>query len=188
MVAAILRVWYVLAQQQGQTAAIWSCREDVIAILVGQATMIKPLFSKRFWNLINNTTTEDSNSYPSKPGQGSDGIELSNNSQNVAPRKGFRKPKDPYNVSVLESRNESEERIVEDNGDGHVYSDVKTSVIKEHEISVASVETRRSSGDDHTIKVQRTVDIESVGDAGYTPEQRPNYGHNSRIHSKWNAF
>ncbi|KAJ4391083.1 hypothetical protein N0V93_004697 [Gnomoniopsis smithogilvyi] len=39
MIAAILRVTYVMVQQNGAAAAIWSCREDFVAILVGQAPM-----------------------------------------------------------------------------------------------------------------------------------------------------
>lgn len=31
------------------TAAIWSCREDIVAILVGQAILIRPLFTRSFW-------------------------------------------------------------------------------------------------------------------------------------------
>lgn len=34
MLIAVLRVSYVLVLKQGQIAAIWLCREDIIAILV----------------------------------------------------------------------------------------------------------------------------------------------------------
>lgn len=33
----------------GPTAAIWSCREDVVAIVVGQAILLRPLFTRGFW-------------------------------------------------------------------------------------------------------------------------------------------
>lgn len=72
MIAAILRVSMVLVGGDGGTAAIWSCREDFVAICVGQApicewslgiplrsscpgnsltmsTPVRPLFTKRFW-------------------------------------------------------------------------------------------------------------------------------------------
>lgn len=71
MIAAILRVSMVLVGGDGGTAAIWSCREDFVAICVGQApickcpfkirlihclpfplttvTLVRPLFTKRFW-------------------------------------------------------------------------------------------------------------------------------------------
>ena len=41
MIAAILRVSMVLVQGNGSTAAIWSCREDFVAICVGQAPIRK---------------------------------------------------------------------------------------------------------------------------------------------------
>ncbi|KJZ71688.1 hypothetical protein HIM_08926 [Hirsutella minnesotensis 3608] len=49
MVAAILRVTMIMIMKNGPTAAIWSCREDFVAILVGQAILIRPLFFKSFW-------------------------------------------------------------------------------------------------------------------------------------------
>ncbi|ROW04752.1 hypothetical protein VMCG_04836 [Cytospora schulzeri] len=49
MVAAILRVYFVLVVGDGGTAAIWSCREDFVAILVGQAPILRPAFTRRFW-------------------------------------------------------------------------------------------------------------------------------------------
>ncbi|KAI0861116.1 hypothetical protein F4860DRAFT_476904 [Xylaria cubensis] len=49
MTAAILRVVFVLLYKSGPVAAIWSCREDIVAILVGQAFLIRPMFSKSFW-------------------------------------------------------------------------------------------------------------------------------------------
>ena len=185
MIAAILRVWYVLALKQGQAAAIWSCREDVIAILVGQATMIKPLFSRRFWT--GQQSKSDSNSYPTKPDtDGKSGLELSSNhSRGVGSRLGLRqKPKDPYNISVLETRNESEERIVEHDGNGHAFSDIKSAPIEEQ----GEYAQRRATSHDQSINVKRKVDVESVKDPSYGEEHKPNYGHNSQIHSRWNAF
>lgn len=41
MAAAILRVDFVLAQGDSKTGAIWSCREDFVAIIVGQAPIRK---------------------------------------------------------------------------------------------------------------------------------------------------
>ncbi|KAF7555954.1 hypothetical protein G7Z17_g1780 [Cylindrodendrum hubeiense] len=50
MIAAILRVTMVLVEKNGATAAIWSCREDFVAIVVGQAILIRPMFSSNFWS------------------------------------------------------------------------------------------------------------------------------------------
>ena len=206
MIAAILRVYYVLVQKQGQTAAIWSCREDVIAILVGQGTMIRSMFTKRFGGIKSDSTSASSSGgYSGKKGTGGShdaGHEMSSRPS----RLGFasKKPKDPYNVSVLETRNESEERIVQQDEHGAEQiiahsppvptgfgynSEVKSHGLREHPSygsSRASVDAKAN----HTITVQKTVDIENLGDAevGYSPEQKPTYGHNSRVHSKWHAF
>ncbi|KAJ4420976.1 hypothetical protein N0V82_004018 [Gnomoniopsis sp. IMI 355080] len=58
-----------MVQQNGAAAAIWSCREDFVAILVGQAPMLRPALSRHFWTREDRTNTA-SNSYmrPSKPG------------------------------------------------------------------------------------------------------------------------
>ncbi|KAK0732291.1 hypothetical protein B0H67DRAFT_477717 [Lasiosphaeris hirsuta] len=49
MVAAILRVVFVIVMADGPTAAIWSCREDFVAIVVGQAILLRPVFTRGFW-------------------------------------------------------------------------------------------------------------------------------------------
>ncbi|KAH5016898.1 hypothetical protein HBI81_020770 [Parastagonospora nodorum] len=98
MIAAVLRVYFVLSLQQGQTAAIWSCRKDFVAIVIGQATMVRPLFTHRFWTRV----STNSSTY-----------ELSGGSFAKTPRLGFRTVKDPYHVSVLRTQgNESEEHII----------------------------------------------------------------------------
>ncbi|KAJ4362898.1 hypothetical protein N0V83_010015 [Neocucurbitaria cava] len=111
MIAAILRVYFVLVLQKGETAAIWSCREDVVAIIIGQATLVRPLFTRRFWS----ADPLNSSGYSSnKRSNGYESHELSNRSNTKASRLGFRPVKDPYNVSVLQTelRNESEEKII----------------------------------------------------------------------------
>ncbi|KAL2291758.1 hypothetical protein FJTKL_11955 [Diaporthe vaccinii] len=49
MIAAILRVSMVLVGGDGGTAAIWSCREDFVAICVSQVPILRPIFTRRFW-------------------------------------------------------------------------------------------------------------------------------------------
>ncbi|ODH38402.1 hypothetical protein ACO22_02353 [Paracoccidioides brasiliensis] len=49
MIAACLRVYFVIALKTGPTAAIWSCREDLVAVFVGNAPLIRPLFSRKLW-------------------------------------------------------------------------------------------------------------------------------------------
>ncbi|PGH07221.1 hypothetical protein AJ79_06325 [Helicocarpus griseus UAMH5409] len=50
MIAACLRVYFVIADKTGASAAIWSCREDLVAVFVGNAPIIRPLFSRKLWN------------------------------------------------------------------------------------------------------------------------------------------
>jgi len=108
MIAAVLRVYFVLSLQQEQIAAIWSCREDFVAIVVGQATMIRPLFTHRFCTRV----STNSSSY-----------ERSGGSVAKTPRLGFRTAKDPYHVSVLRTRgNASEEHMIS----GDSQNDVST--------------------------------------------------------------
>lgn len=72
--------------------------------------MIRPVFTRRFWtNGTASSTGYDSNKYVSH--------ELSDRnasqSQSTSYRLGFRKVKDPYGMSVLETKaNESEEKII----------------------------------------------------------------------------
>lgn len=72
--------------------------------------MIRPVFTRRFWtNGTTSTAGYDSRKYASH--------ELSDRSapqsQSTSYRLGFRKVKDPYGMSVLETKaNESEEKII----------------------------------------------------------------------------
>ncbi|KAF1847796.1 uncharacterized protein K460DRAFT_352877 [Cucurbitaria berberidis CBS 394.84] len=112
MTAAILRVCFVLKLKQGETAAIWSCREDVVAVIIGQATMIRPLFTRRFWT---NKPTGSSAYASNQPSNGNESHELSRsgNPSSKASWLRLRPVKDQYDVSVLRTKaNESEEEIV----------------------------------------------------------------------------
>jgi hypothetical protein len=106
--------------EKGETAAIWSCREDVVAVIIGQATMVRPLFTRRFWS---NDLYSSSSGYSSnKRSDGVESHELSGKARNDSKgsRLGFRTPKDPYNVSVLQTQtNESEERIMQAGQNSH---------------------------------------------------------------------
>ncbi|ORX97614.1 hypothetical protein BCR34DRAFT_577811 [Clohesyomyces aquaticus] len=117
MVAAVLRVYFVLIEGQGQTAAIWSCREDIVAIVVAQATMMRPLFNARFWSK-NTLTSQGSNSV-------SEVHEMSNQSASKGSRFVVRKKKEPYSTSVLDTKtNESEVAMME--GSGQTSNSTKT--------------------------------------------------------------
>ncbi|KAL7275378.1 hypothetical protein RUND412_001685 [Rhizina undulata] len=66
MLAAILRCVFSFANSDGsEAAAIWSCREIFIALLVGNAPMIKPIFSTNVWTCVSTSNSkENSNSPP----------------------------------------------------------------------------------------------------------------------------
>lgn len=105
MIAAILRVDFVLVQKNGSTAAIWSCREDFVAVVVGQAPIrkycpdfktipttkkypfiasadhksspVRPAFTRRFWTGEMSQGSSAQRTNPSYPIQsGNDAFEM----------------------------------------------------------------------------------------------------------------
>ncbi|ETS82851.1 hypothetical protein PFICI_04727 [Pestalotiopsis fici W106-1] len=114
MVAAILRVHFVVEEHKGEEAAIWSCREDIVAIMIGQATMIRPFFTTRFWG-----SNPRSSSYQNKPSNGeSNGNEVT--LQTIGAKRSrppFWKLGDPYDTTTIATVNESEEVIMGENLD-----------------------------------------------------------------------
>ncbi|KAI5847628.1 hypothetical protein DFP73DRAFT_542482 [Morchella snyderi] len=67
MIAAVLRCALSLTDSKNSyTGAIWACRETFVAVIVGNAPMIRPVFLRRFWNgrlstLENSYSAEASN-------------------------------------------------------------------------------------------------------------------------------
>ncbi|KAK7221830.1 hypothetical protein V2G26_009833 [Clonostachys chloroleuca] len=90
MIAAILRVAMVLVMKTGPTAAIWSCREDFVAIVVGQAMLLRPIFTRNFWTT--GTYRSSGAGYSSKNSANPGGSE--------AATKRSRVNKDPFSVTV----------------------------------------------------------------------------------------
>ncbi|KZL87019.1 hypothetical protein CI238_02171 [Colletotrichum incanum] len=88
--ASIIRV-VLIFHPTGQfgPGAMWSIREDFVAIFVGQAPMIVPIFRKRFWE-------KPTSKFTPKSSQGSEGHELSNGIT-----KNIKKPKDPYSLTQM---------------------------------------------------------------------------------------
>lgn len=72
---------------------MWSIREDFIAIFVGQAPMVVPLFKRRVWAQFYHKYK-----FTPKSSQGSDGIELSDG---ISSNHNNKKPKDPYSLTQL---------------------------------------------------------------------------------------
>ncbi|KAE9577737.1 hypothetical protein CGMCC3_g6196 [Colletotrichum fructicola] len=88
MTAAIIRV-ILIFHPTGQfgPGAMWSIREDFVAIFVGQAPMVVPIFKKRFWQQTRIRWTP-------KSSQGSEGNELSSGMSN-------QKKPDPYSLTQM---------------------------------------------------------------------------------------
>ncbi|KAG8163572.1 hypothetical protein KVR01_006869 [Diaporthe batatas] len=115
MIAAILRVSMVLVGGDGGTAAIWSCREDFVAICVGQAPILRPLLTKRFWT---GEMSHNSKNKSTIPIQSNDAFEMS------AARKGTingSRSKKGNSVNIFstqgrDSDEESTDRIINNGG------------------------------------------------------------------------
>lgn len=147
MIAAVLRVVFVFALNQSGISAMWSIREDFVAVFVGQAPMLRPIFTRGFWTGENDSYGKGSKakSYGNRSGN----IELdSNPDHSKHSRKGSTaafgggKKKDPYSVTQIMS--ESQEEIVK-GGDGDMGARI----------------THRESATHLTVNVQRTVQVES---------------------------
>lgn len=81
--------------KNGATAAIWSCREDFVAILVGQAMIIRPMLSRPFWT---GGKYKGSGGYSSGPSKNSRKIGGSYEMDSRRSKKG--KAKDPFSVTA----------------------------------------------------------------------------------------
>ncbi|KAI1352895.1 hypothetical protein F5Y01DRAFT_323647 [Xylaria sp. FL0043] len=92
MAAAILRVTMVLLYKSGPVAAIWSCREDFVAIVVGQFFLIRPMLRKSFWTR-NQSTAAGLPSTESKDREAPSFASKTKWNQKS-------KPKDPFSVTV----------------------------------------------------------------------------------------
>ncbi|KAF2126432.1 hypothetical protein P153DRAFT_346150 [Dothidotthia symphoricarpi CBS 119687] len=151
MIAAILRVYFVLALEKGETAAIWSCREDIVAITIGQATMIRPIFTRRFWT---NKPGHSSGYSSNKPSHPYESHELSHQSNSLASRLGLSKTKDTYGVSILRTKgNDSDEDIMMMDGEAGCGI--------HREPSLSSDQSHRRSRKEITVKTDVEVSTDS---------------------------
>lgn len=143
MLAAILRVVFVFELNESGISAMWSIREDFVAIFVGQAPMVRPIFSRSFWT--GGDGTYASGSKAKSYGNRSGNIELdsdpnhSKGHHSVSALASSKKKKDPYSVTQIMS--ESQEEIVGGKG---------------------GPEAGASAGAHLTVNVKRTVEVESV--------------------------
>jgi hypothetical protein len=77
MIAAILRVVFVFKNADAATPAIWACRETLVAMVVSNAPLIRPMLSARWWRGdYTNSNMQRSSSYPVQSGSHEGHIEL----------------------------------------------------------------------------------------------------------------
>ncbi|KAI1739186.1 hypothetical protein F4680DRAFT_449290 [Xylaria scruposa] len=155
MIAAILRVVFVLLYKSGPVAAIWSCREDIVAILVGQAFLIRPMFSKSFWTKKNRSDAHSQEC--SKDIEKSDGNSCKKS-----------KWKDPFSLTAALATVTEDTEPITSKSFAHSGSDDlsidRVSVVQSQSISSPigiDVEKTRSSND-MVIHVSQHVSIENV--------------------------
>lgn len=83
---------------------MWSIREDFVAIFVGQAPMVYPMFKKNFWNGYSSTSTDNE---PSRETH-----------EMRSGMSGSAKPKDPYSLTQIGvtriDPTESQENIIKE--------------------------------------------------------------------------
>ncbi|KAM5466951.1 hypothetical protein MauCBS54593_005570 [Microsporum audouinii] len=102
MIAAIVRVVLIFKLKRHGDGALWSIREDFVAVIVGQAPLVYPITKPRFWKSIfggeQYQDTSESHKY--------------NNSSGSSKRK----VKDPYTITQTEltmvDKSESTEEIM----------------------------------------------------------------------------
>ncbi|KAK2855586.1 hypothetical protein FQN49_005050 [Arthroderma sp. PD_2] len=135
MIAAVVRVVLIFKLQRHGDGALWSIREDFVAVIVGQAPMVYPITKPRFWKDIFGI-----DGYKAGNGGESDGYHSGGSSK--------RKVKDPYSVTQTEltmvDKSESREEIMkveeEDKANGIL-------VQRTYDVDVESSRTDTANGD-----------------------------------------
>ncbi|KAF4467928.1 integral membrane PTH11 [Fusarium albosuccineum] len=109
MFAAILRFVLIFNLNQRGVSALWSMREDCVGIFVGQAPMITPMLKRRFWVNAGYATSKTGNSHNRTRDHynRSESHELGSS----APASSG-KVHDPYSITRLGIKSESQEDIV----------------------------------------------------------------------------
>ncbi|KAK8122216.1 hypothetical protein PG984_010886 [Apiospora sp. TS-2023a] len=114
MIAAVLRIVSIFVLKQESAGALWSIREDFIAVVVTQAPMVYPLFGRHFWtSAYGSSSTSKGGSYYKQKSHGPDESHELRSGANGTQSK---KAKDPYSLTQLGitqiGRSESEEEII----------------------------------------------------------------------------
>jgi hypothetical protein len=159
-----------LQLKNGPTAAIWSCREDVVAILVGQAILLRPMFTTTFWT----GKYTGKGGYSTKPSKHSANLERSFEMNKKNRKSTKSKNADPFSITAAlatvmgtdesppsGSPNGSTEQIIESSAGGHQVAVHKTN--KHSEDSLVDMEKgpRHYKGREG-IHVSKTVSVENT--------------------------
>ncbi|KAK6821379.1 hypothetical protein PG987_015779 [Apiospora arundinis] len=104
MVAAVVRIVSIFVLNQESAGALWSIREDFIAVVVTQAPMVYPLFGRKFWETAYGSghgTSDDSVKHnPNNKSGGATG-ESHELTFGSATMNRVKRPKDPYSLTQL---------------------------------------------------------------------------------------
>ncbi|KAF3482772.1 uncharacterized protein GIQ15_02096 [Arthroderma uncinatum] len=112
MIAAVVRVVLIFKLKRHGDGALWSIREDFVAVIVGQAPMVYPITKPRFWKSV-----FGGEGY--QPGNGTEGGHKYHSGGSSK-----RKVKDPYSITQTEltmvDKTESHEELnkIEDKSSG----------------------------------------------------------------------
>lgn len=139
-------------------AGMWSTREDFVAVVVGQAPMLTPLFRRSFWVEAGYVT--DNSSSPSNGRRyfgDNNGYELKDGVRAMVTVRGSpqyrRKARDPYSITQTE-KGESQEDIIKKNAaDVRKVSNAADSAIEPQDIGTEGFDAGAG------IMVERTVNI-----------------------------
>lgn len=152
----------LLQEKNGPTAAIWSCREDFVAIVVGQAILIRPMFTKSFWT----------NKYEAKSTNYSHANSKHSGSFQMGGRMNRSKGKDPFSVTAalatVNERGGSTEEIIHNPEESSITQSDKSNTMTARDNSLSFMRDPEYGARDKTgklvIHVSKEIQVESKDD------------------------
>ncbi|KAK8852309.1 integral membrane protein PTH11 [Apiospora arundinis] len=179
MVAAVVRIVSIFVLDQESAGALWSIREDFIAVVVTQAPMVYPLFGRKFWETAYGSghgTSDDSVKHnPNNKSGGATG-ESHELTFGSATMNRVKRPKDPYSLTQLGitqvGGSESQEEMIlsptnGSSGGGAVKANGTT----------VSIEATNSNSDNEKPGLTRTLSLKSR--KGRASEKEKPHGNNT---------
>ncbi|KAG6363702.1 hypothetical protein INS49_008803 [Diaporthe citri] len=165
MTAAVLRYVLIFHLNESTMAGMWSTREDFVAVVVGQAPMLTPLFRRSFWVEAGYATDKSSSPLNGRRHSADkNGYELNDEVRAVVTVGGSpqnrRTARNPYSITQTEKGESQEEIITNNAADAQKVSDAADSATEPQDIG------REGYHDGAGIMVERTVNIsQSVREA-----------------------